>query len=94
MADKVSLGSGAWTGVFSRSDQYRRLSIEARGRSAQAKEPELKRSFEDVADHWLALAEQAEWLDEQHTNRGPQAGPSQSASMQQQQQIQPKTKDD
>jgi hypothetical protein len=94
MADKDSFGSGAWSGAFSRSDQYRRLSIEARRRGAQAKDPELGQSFEDVADHWLALAEQAAWLDEQHTNHRPQAGPPQSASMQQQQQIQPKTKDE
>jgi hypothetical protein len=50
-----------------RATQYRRLAIAARQRAGQAKDPHLREGFEEVARNWLALAEQAEWLDRHHT---------------------------
>jgi len=37
----------------------------ARQRGTQATDPTLKSMFEEIADHWLALAEQADWLERQ-----------------------------
>jgi hypothetical protein len=53
------------TCVYSRANHYRRLAIAARQRAAQAGDrPSVKASFEEVADHWTALADQVEWLEQ------------------------------
>jgi hypothetical protein len=53
------------TCVYSRADHYRRLAIAARQRAAQAGDrPSVKASFEEVANHWTALADQVEWLEQ------------------------------
>ena len=44
-----------------RADMYRQKAAEAKRSAAQAKNPFLKRAFEDVARGWLVLAEQMEW---------------------------------
>jgi hypothetical protein len=49
---------------YSRADHYRRHAIQARQRAAQALDPSSVRAgFEEVANHWIALAEQVEWLE-------------------------------
>jgi hypothetical protein len=50
-----------------RADRYRERAAEAKGRAAQARDPSLKRAFEEVANGWLLLAEQVEWIDRQRT---------------------------
>ena len=47
--------------MHSLPDQYRRRAIEARQRAAATRN-EIKIAFEEIADNWLALAEQADWL--------------------------------
>jgi hypothetical protein len=42
---------------------YRQRAAEAKQSAAQAKNPSLRRAFEDVAHRWLVLAEQIEWMD-------------------------------
>jgi hypothetical protein len=42
---------------------YRQRAAEAKQSAAQAKNPSLRRAFEDVAHGWLVLAEQIEWMD-------------------------------
>ena len=52
------------THLYSQADHYRRRAIEARQRAVQT--PGLfsaKAAFEEVAYHWVALAEQVEWLE-------------------------------
>jgi hypothetical protein len=52
------------TCIYSRAIHYRRQAIAARQRAAQAFEPSSVRAlFEEVANHWTALAEQVEWLE-------------------------------
>jgi hypothetical protein len=46
-----------------RADMYRQKAAEAKQSAAQAKNPSLRRAFEDVAHAWLVLAEQIEWMD-------------------------------
>ena len=41
---------------------YRRRAIVARQSAAGAIDPSVKAAFAEVANHWLALAEQVEWL--------------------------------
>jgi len=45
-----------------RADMYRQKAAEAKRSAAQAKNPSLKRAFEEVASA-LVLAEQIEWID-------------------------------
>ena len=52
------------TCIYSRAIHYRRQAIAARQRAAQPFEPSSVRAlFEEVANHWTALAEQVEWLE-------------------------------
>ena len=51
--------------IFDRSAEYLRRAIMARQRGTQATDPTLKSMFEEIADHWRALAEQADWLERQ-----------------------------
>ena len=49
------------TCIYSRAMHYRRQAIAARQRAAQAFEPSSVRAlFEEVANHWTALAEQVD----------------------------------
>ncbi len=41
---------------------YRRRAIVARQSAAGAIDPSVRAAFAEVANHWLALAEQVEWL--------------------------------
>jgi hypothetical protein len=56
--------------MFSTAEHYRRLAVEARERAAQAKDPSIKDGFEKVANDWLALAQQAEWLRQRNQGCG------------------------
>ena len=53
--------------MYSRTDHYRRRAIQARQREGQAIDPSLKANFEDAAENWKALAEQAEWVERKHS---------------------------
>jgi hypothetical protein len=48
-----------------RADMYRQRAAEAKQSAARAKNPSMKRAFEEVATGWLVLAEQMEWIDSQ-----------------------------
>jgi Holliday junction resolvase-like predicted endonuclease len=50
--------------MYSRSDYYRRRAIQARQQATQAIDPSSQANLENAADHWVALAEQVEWLEE------------------------------
>jgi hypothetical protein len=50
---------------YYRPEHYRRLGLAAKQRAAQSTDPRVKEAFQDVARHWLALAERVEWLDTQ-----------------------------
>jgi hypothetical protein len=55
--------------IYSRATHYRRQAMAAMGRAAQAgDEASAKALFEEVANHWIALAEELEWL-EQNSGR-------------------------
>jgi hypothetical protein len=51
--------------MSSRSDEYRQRASDARNRAAQAKDESMKGRLERLADDWIALAEQAERIDDQ-----------------------------
>ena len=76
------------------TDRYHMRAYEAR-RRALATDASLKADLELIAQEWLALAEEVEWLER---NYGPLVSP-QTASLQsetvvqQQQQSQPKDED-
>jgi hypothetical protein len=46
-----------------RADVYRQKAADAKGRAAQAKNSSIKNAFEEVANVWLLLAEQVEWIE-------------------------------
>jgi hypothetical protein len=48
-----------------RADMYRQKAAEAKQSAAKARNPSIKRAFEEVAAGWLVLAEQLEWMDSQ-----------------------------
>jgi hypothetical protein len=48
---------------------YRQRAAEANNRAAQASNPHVKTTFEEVARGWLLLAEQMEWMDRQEEMR-------------------------
>jgi hypothetical protein len=48
--------------MYSQTDHYRRLAIAAKLHAAQATDPSARIALEEVANHWMALAEQLEWL--------------------------------
>jgi hypothetical protein len=76
----------------SQSDHYRRLSLNAQMRAAQATDAELKAGFEQLALGWEALANQAEWLEQRYVPLTPlrPANDSLSPPVLQQEQVQPK----
>jgi hypothetical protein len=48
-----------------RVDMYRQKAAEAKESAAKARNPSMKRAFEEVAAGWLVLAEQMERMDSQ-----------------------------
>jgi hypothetical protein len=52
-----------------RAEYYRRRGLAAKERAAQISDLRLKQELQDVARHWLALAERVEWLDRQHNGQ-------------------------
>jgi hypothetical protein len=46
-----------------RADMYRQKAAEAKQRAANARNPSMKRAFEEAAAQWLRLAEQTDWID-------------------------------
>ena len=75
--------------------ELRRQAFEAQQRAAAAADAFVKAEFDRLAQQWLALADQAEWLEQRYGSAvsgelrqaKPQAEP---LVAQQQQQIQPK----
>jgi len=55
--------------MYSRTEYYRpdHYRLAAKQRAAQSTDPRLKEAFNDVARHWLMLAERVGWL-ETHYN--------------------------
>ena len=51
--------------MLSQSDEYRQRAADAKNRAAQAKEESIKDRLERLAADWIALAEQAERIDDQ-----------------------------
>jgi hypothetical protein len=52
-------------GEYYPPEYYRRRGLAAKQRAAQSTHPGVKEAFQDVARHWLALAERVKWLDRQ-----------------------------
>jgi hypothetical protein len=50
-----------------RADVYRQKAADAKDRAAQTKNPSIKSAFKEVANVWLLLAEQVEWMDRQRS---------------------------
>ena len=48
--------------MYSQTDHYRRLAIAAKLHATQATDPSARTALEEVANYWIALAEQVEWL--------------------------------
>jgi len=48
----------------SRVEDYYRRGLEAQQHAAQEPEQRLKKAFEQAADNWFTLAEQAIWLEQ------------------------------
>jgi hypothetical protein len=73
MSPKHNNGGGFMhysTCVYPRADHYRRQAIQARQRAAQALDlSSVKDAFEEIANHWIALAEQVEWLERSNGRR-------------------------
>jgi hypothetical protein len=60
---------------------YRRRAIVARQSAAGAIDPSVRAAFAEVANHWLALAEQVEWLRSvQHARLRSDGGTGESVS--------------
>jgi hypothetical protein len=78
------------------ADEYRRLAFEAQNQAARATDPVMKAGFDRIVQHWLALAEQVEWLDQRYGSPAFQADQpgSDAGIVLQQQQVQPKKEDD
>src|SRR4029453_19388094 len=53
---------------------YRQRAADAKKRAAQAKDPSVKRAFEEVTAGWRVLAEQMEWIDSQRSTLARRAG--------------------
>jgi hypothetical protein len=81
--------------MFDQAERYRRLAIEARQQAARSEDKILRVGFEEIADNWFTLAEQAEWLAGQADKLlSPQAQSPTAHVTQHQQQIQPKKIED
>jgi hypothetical protein len=60
--------------MSSPADLYRQRAADAKKRAAQAKDPSVKRAFEEVAAGWRVLAEQMEWIDWQRSTLREEGG--------------------
>jgi hypothetical protein len=58
-----------------RAEYYRRRGLAAKQRAAQMSDLRLKEELQDVARHWLALAERVDWLDRQHKGQPAETNP-------------------
>ena len=77
--------------MYRQAHQYRRRAIVAKQQGADATTPTIKQQLEVIAEHWLALAEQVEWMERLlHSSPAPQ----QQVVLQQQQQQQADTSAD
>jgi hypothetical protein len=72
--------------MYRQAQQYRRRAIVAKQQGADATTPTIKEQLEVIAEHWLALAEQVEWMEGLllHSSTAPQ----QQVVLQQQQRQQ------
>jgi hypothetical protein len=52
-----------------RAEDYRRHALQVKQRAAQITDPRLKEAFQDIARHWLMLAERAAWLDQHYRDQ-------------------------
>jgi hypothetical protein len=71
--------------MYSQSVHYRRLAIQAKQRAVQASDSSVAVALEEIANHWTALAEQVEWLQEkmrEATRRRDRSTPSSLATTQ------------
>jgi len=59
---------------YYRPEHYRRLGLAAKQRAAQSADQRVREAFQDIARHWLALAERVEWLERKQNSQ--QAGKS------------------
>ena len=59
--------TGADFSMYSQTDYYRRLAIQAKQRAVGAADASISATLVEIANHWIALAEQVEWLQEQVT---------------------------
>jgi hypothetical protein len=50
-----------------RAEDYRRRALQVK--AAQITDPRLKEAFQDIARHWLMLAERAAWLDQHYRDQ-------------------------
>jgi hypothetical protein len=66
-AEGTALSIWRSPGMSLRADNYRERAAQAKNRAAQARDPSVKRAFEEVANGWLVLAEQVEWIDRQRS---------------------------
>jgi hypothetical protein len=68
----TAIHNGRYSGFFSggvmASDQYRRWGFEAQGRAAAADDTDLKEGFRLLAQGWLALADQLDWVERRFTS--------------------------
>jgi hypothetical protein len=60
--------------MSSPAELYRQKAADAKRRAAQAKDPYVKRAFEEVAAGWRVLAEQMEWTDWQRSTLREEGG--------------------
>jgi hypothetical protein len=72
--------------MYRQAHQYRRRAIVAKQQGADATTPTIKQQLEVIAEHWLALAEQVEWMEGLLLRSC--AAPQQQVVLQQQQQQQ------
>jgi hypothetical protein len=81
---------------FMTSDEYRRHAFDAQNQAAGATDPIMKAGFERVAQCWLALAEQVEWMDRRYGASSPavQAPETRASETREVQQQQVKPKDE
>jgi hypothetical protein len=52
-----------------RAEDYRRRALQVKQRAAQITDLRLKEAFQDIARHWLMLAERAAWLDQHYRDQ-------------------------
>lgn len=56
-------------GEYYPPEYYRRRGLAAKQRAIESADRRLKDAFNDVARHWLALAERVAWLERQYNSK-------------------------